>query len=91
MSILSTQHGGSHYVEKKIQPIEYITANDLDYCEGAVVKYVTRHESKGKDLDILKAIHHLQYILKYTYGYTDEQMSNSKNTDISGRDNPPSN
>ena len=36
------QIGGDHYKNFKIQPIEYIEANDLTYSEGNIIKYVTR-------------------------------------------------
>lgn len=63
----STQIGGDHYLNKGIQPIIYIHANQLGFCEANVVKYVTRHKSKaGKD-DILKAIHYLQLLLELEY------------------------
>lgn len=35
---LSYQPGGSHYIGQKIQPIEYIIANGLDFCQGNVIK-----------------------------------------------------
>jgi len=58
----STQVGGTHY-QLPIQPIEYITKNNLGYIEGNVVKYVTRHKSKNGAEDIKKAIHYLQMLL----------------------------
>lgn len=30
-----------------IQPIEYITKNELDFLEGNVIKYVSRYQHKG--------------------------------------------
>lgn len=57
----------SHY-ESTIQPVDYIVANGLDFFDGNVVKYVTRHRKKNGAKDILKAIHYCQMILKYTYG-----------------------
>ena len=36
-----------HYKKKSIQPIEYIMANEMDFCEGNVVKYITRWKDKG--------------------------------------------
>jgi len=36
--------------------------------EGNVIKYVTRHKSKGGRADILKAIHYLEKILEVEYG-----------------------
>ncbi len=66
------QVGGSHY-RLPIQPIDYIEKNNLGYCEGNVVKYVTRHKNKKGAEDIRKAIHYLEFILKYQYGEdTDE-------------------
>lgn len=67
-SVLDIQHGGSHYKDKKIQPIEYITANNLDFCQGNIVKYVTRHKGKNGAEDIRKVIHYAQFILKFEYG-----------------------
>lgn len=62
------QIGGNHYNNKKIQPIDYITENNLPYCEGNVVKYVTRHKEKNGAEDIKKAIHYLRFILAADYG-----------------------
>lgn len=62
------QIGGNHYNNKKIQPIDYITENELPYCEGNVVKYVTRHKEKNGAEDIKKAIHYLRFILAADYG-----------------------
>lgn len=70
-SVLDIQHGGSHYKDKKIQPIEYITANNLDFCQGNIVKYVTRHKDKNGAEDIRKVIHYAQFILKFEYGEED--------------------
>jgi hypothetical protein len=65
---LRTQIGGDHYKDCTIQPVEYIFNNDLDYFEGNVVKYITRHRKKkeGKK-DIEKAIHYAQLILDLYY------------------------
>ena len=64
---LDVQPGGDHYKSQAIQPIEYIQANGLQYCEGNVVKYVTRHRLKNGAEDIKKAIHYLQFILEFEY------------------------
>lgn len=63
----STQVGGDHYKDLAIQPIEYITKNNLTYMEGNVIKYVTRHRSKKGAEDIRKAIHYLEMILELEY------------------------
>ncbi|WEU69465.1 hypothetical protein TY_45 [Pseudomonas phage vB_PaeM_Ty] len=70
-SALNTQEGGSHYKALKIQPVEYIHANNIGYLEGNVIKYVTRHESKNGVEDIDKAIHYLQLIKELKYSDTD--------------------
>ena len=64
MSALQQQVGGDHYKAKGIQPIEYIHANDLGYCEGNVVKYVTRWKDKGGEDDLRKAIHYLELLIQ---------------------------
>lgn len=64
---LAKQEGGHHYKNCGIQPIEYIYANRLGYCEGNVVKYVTRHKVKNGKQDILKAIHYLELLLEMEY------------------------
>jgi len=65
---LDKQVGGSHYKDCGIQPVEYIHANKLDYCEGNVIKYITRHRTKGQGKkDIEKVIHYAQLILELDY------------------------
>lgn len=65
---LKDQHGGNHYKTLGIQPVEYCAANNLDFFQGSVVKYVTRHKNKNGAEDIRKAIHNLEFILKFQYG-----------------------
>tara|TARA_R100000152_G_C6755059_1_gene178781 strand:+ start:799 stop:1110 length:312 start_codon:yes stop_codon:yes gene_type:complete len=62
------QVGGSHYKDFKIMPIEYITKNKLDFCEGNIVKYISRHEKKNGAEDIRKVIHYAELILEQKYG-----------------------
>lgn len=61
------QVGGSHYQKMKIQPLEYIEANKLPYCEGNVIKYVSRHRIKNGVEDIKKAMHYLEFIMERDY------------------------
>jgi hypothetical protein len=66
---LQEQVGGVHYKECKIQPTEYIMANKLNFCEGNVIKYVTRHRVKGEGLnDLLKARHYIDLCIELEYG-----------------------
>ena len=65
---LDKQVGGSHYKDCAIQPVEYIYSNGLDFLEGNVVKYITRHRTKGDaEEDIRKVIHYAQMILEMVY------------------------
>ena len=57
------QVGGNHY-QLPIQPIEYILANGLGYCEANVVKYVSRWRNKGGIQDLKKAIHYLEMLIE---------------------------
>jgi hypothetical protein len=68
MKPLDKQVGGEHYRSCKIQPVEYIYANNLDYFEGNVIKYITRHRMKGDGAaDIKKVIHYAELILQLAY------------------------
>jgi hypothetical protein len=64
MSAKDYQIGGEHYKNKGIQPIEYIMSNSLDFCEGNVVKYVTRWKFKNGMDDLLKAKHYLEFLIE---------------------------
>jgi hypothetical protein len=64
MSALDKQESGNHYKDKGIQPIVYIHANNLGFCEGNVVKYVTRWRDKGGEADLRKAIHYLELLIQ---------------------------
>ena len=64
---LDKQIGGKHYRNMKIQPAEFINENKLLFAEGNAIKYICRHQSKGKADDIKKAIHYLEMILERDY------------------------
>lgn len=56
-----------HYTSGSIQPIDFIEANNLNFNEGNVVKYVTRHKYKNGLEDLKKAKFYLEReIAKYT-------------------------
>lgn len=59
--------GGDHYKSLAIQPTEYIHRNGLGFCEGNVVKYVTRHDQKDGKRDLEKAIHYIQMLIDMEY------------------------
>jgi hypothetical protein len=62
---LSIQHGGNHYKDMRIQPVEYIHANSIGYFEGSVVKYVSRWRSKNGIEDLKKARHFLDLLISF--------------------------
>lgn len=64
---LDRQEGGSHYKDCKIQPVEFIHANGLNFLEGCVIKRVCRHRRKNGAEDIRKAIHELELLLALEY------------------------
>lgn len=63
------QIGGNHYLKCGIMPTTYIRANNLDFFEGNIIKYATRHKEKGGAEDIKKVIHYAEMILEDVYGY----------------------
>jgi len=62
-SPIQKQFGGSHYKNKAIQPIEYILANNLNFCEGNVIKYITRYKDKNGLEDLKKAQHYIDFLI----------------------------
>ena len=60
---LDTQIGGGHYKDMKIQPIEYTLANNLGFCEGNVIKYISRYKAKNGVEDLQKAKHYIDLLI----------------------------
>lgn len=61
---LTQQIAGSHYKDFPIQPVEFIHANSIPFIEGCVIKYVSRWRNKNGLIDLEKAIHFLQLLIK---------------------------
>ena len=64
MSALNKQPGGTHYKQMAIQPVQYIHANGLGYCEANIVKYVSRWRGKNGLEDLLKARHYIDLLIE---------------------------
>ena len=60
------QVGGRHYIEKSIQPWDYIIANKMGYLEGNIIKYVSRYKEKNGVEDLIKAAHYLDKLIEVT-------------------------
>ena len=69
---LVAQEGGGHYKNRGIQPLEYTMQNNLSFCEGNVVKYISRYKDKNGIEDLAKVIH---YALLASYEAYGEQGS----------------
>lgn len=63
-SALAVQEGGNHYKDCAIQPVEYIHANHLGFCEGSVIKYITRWRKKNGIADLKKARHFIDLLIE---------------------------
>lgn len=59
-----TQIGGNHYAKMTIQPVQFIHANKLGFCEGNVVKYITRWRDKNGIEDLKKARHYIDLLIE---------------------------
>lgn len=64
---LDSQVGGDHYKNLAIQPIEFTHKNKLDFLQGNIIKYTTRHKNKNGLEDIKKIIHYAKLIAKLDY------------------------
>lgn len=67
---INNQVGGGHYNGLKIQPKEYVYANNLSPCLSDCLKYITRNkgDKQNRIEDLKKAIHSIELELQLTYG-----------------------
>ena len=65
---LVAQEGGGHYKDRGIQPLEYTMKNNLSFCEGNVVKYISRYKSKNGIEDLAKVVHYALLAAYEEYG-----------------------
>ena len=70
MSVWKKQVGGKHYIKYKIQPSQFVVENKLLYPEGTVIKYILRHQDKGRKEDLEKAKHFIDMIIERDYSDT---------------------
>lgn len=55
------------YYGKEIDVIDFCHANNLDFMQGNVIKYVTRYKEKNGLEDLLKAREYIDRIIKEQY------------------------
>ncbi len=65
LKIFEEQVGGTHYRKMKIQPTEYILANELDFCSGNIVKYASRWKDKNGIEDLQKIIQYAEILIEH--------------------------
>ena len=68
-SAMYTQVGGDHYSKRAIQPIEFIAANDLNFMEGSIVKYIVRWRDKGGFQDLEKIKQYVDLLIEMEKKY----------------------
>ncbi len=68
---LDVQVAGSHYKGKRIQPVEYISANNLNFLEGCIVKRITRWRDKHGLKDLEKIKHEVDLLIEMENRYGD--------------------
>ena len=52
------------YYTKGIQPIDYIESWGMGYCEGNILKYITRYRAKDGKRDLEKARWYLDRLIE---------------------------
>ena len=52
----------THY-DFVIQPVEFIMRNGLGFCEGNVIKYISRWKLKNGRDDLIKARHYIDILI----------------------------
>jgi hypothetical protein len=64
MSSLDKQVDGDHYKNLPIQPIEFIHANGIPFCEANAIKYLCRWRNKNGLADLEKAKHYIELLIE---------------------------
>ena len=67
---LNTQVGGAHYKDFAIQPVEFITKNNLGFIQGNIIKYICRYKHKNGKEDLEKIKHYVDLLIQLEYGET---------------------
>jgi hypothetical protein len=51
------------YYKNTIQPIDYIETHNMNFCEGNIIKYVSRYRLKNGVEDLIKAKYYLERLI----------------------------
>lgn len=55
----------NYYSRWKIQPWDFIVANNLDFFRGNIIKYIMRFDNKNGVEDLLKAKTYLEKLIQH--------------------------
>jgi hypothetical protein len=61
---LDVQVGGDHYKDMRIQPVEFIVANNIGFLEGCIIKRICRWQEKGGIVDLEKIKHEVDLLIR---------------------------
>lgn len=67
------QIAGDHY-KSPIQVWDFIAANELDWFQGSIIKYIVRWHMKGGIEDLRKAQHVLEKYIEVTSGQNNSSL-----------------
>ena len=67
-SALDRQISGNHYKNMPIQPLEFTHKNNLNFCQGNVIKYICRYKHKNGIEDLKKVKHYAELLAELEYG-----------------------
>lgn len=66
-----------HY-DYEIQPVTFIMRNQLGFCEGNVIKYISRWRLKNGRDDLLKARHYIDILIEELDNDSKESYNTNK-------------
>jgi hypothetical protein len=70
------QIGGDRYISS-IQPVEYIEANNLNFHEASIIKYITRWKMKNGVEDLKKAKWYIDRLIQINEANGDKNDENN--------------
>lgn len=92
MSANDRQVAGEHYRKTKIQHWDFAAANDFDYFQGQITKYVTRWKNKNGIADLEKAKHFLEKYIEIETAMkliaVENKAAASSNISVDGQPHP---
>lgn len=69
----------NHYKGTGVEPVEFISSNNMGFAAGNVVKYVFRHAEKDGPRDLGKAADYLNILCEDCYGVTAAEVLDERN------------